>query len=139
MTKEERDEVKRIIEEVNRGNDVEIEGDMAKKVFRIHGTGNIAWGALIAAVSVAAFSCIATIASAGSTSGVTVPAAAASIATTYGIGAAAGGTALVETLLTFGIVGGVSGGALVGIKALNKIRKCKITKVSDTHIILRKK
>lgn len=139
MAKEERDEVRRIIEGVTHEDEVEIEGDFAKKIIKIHATGNVVWGALITAVSITALCCLATVATGGSSSGVTVPAAAASSATTLGIGAVAGGTALADTMLTFGIVGGVSGGTLVGIKALNEIRKCKIIKLSDTHIILKKR
>lgn len=107
---------------------IEIEGDLAKKVIKIKATGKVAWGACALGLTIAISATIATVATAGTSAPVTVPAG------LIGMGTAT--TTLGATVATSAVAIGVAGG---GIGALNKLRKYKLEKINDQKIILHKK
>lgn len=118
---------KELGEALKSGQDyIEIEGDLAKKTIRIKATGKVAWGACFAFISIAVGMSVVTIASGGTATPVSGSTAAASLglaATTLGLPTAVSATGIA-------IAGGVG--------ALNKLRKYKLEKLSDTRIVLRK-
>lgn len=109
---------------------IEIEGDLAKKVFKIKATGKVAWGVCISALSIAVVTVAATIATAG--------AAAPVAAGTYAVTA----PVLIPAVSTLGLGTTVSAILIAvsagGVGALNKLRGYKLQKISDTHVILTK-
>lgn len=106
---------------------IEIEGDLARKVIKIKTTGAVAWGVCVAAVLCCAISATATVASAGTT------APATTIPTTLSLGVAATtwGVPTATTAVSIAIAG--------GIRSLDKLRKYKLTKISDEKIRLTKR
>lgn len=105
---------------------IEIEGDLARKVIKIKTTGAVAWGVCVAAVLCCVISVTATVASAGTT------APATTIPTTLSLGVAATtwGVPTATTAVSIAIAG--------GIRSLDKLRKYKLTKISDERIRLTK-
>ena len=107
---------------------IEIEGDLAKKVFKIKATGKVAWGVCIGCVAVAVTLVVVTIGSGGMATPVTGPTAAITLS------AAAATWGLPTAITATGIA--VAGG---GIGALKKLRKYRLEKISDTKIVLHRK
>lgn len=103
---------------------IEIEGNLANKTIKIKATGKVAWAIAIAAIAIAVAS-ILLIPASGGTSSV------ASGAAISGAASILGGKV---TLSAIAIA--VAGG---GVGILNKLRKYRIEKISDKHIILHKK
>ena len=112
----------------NNQDTIEIEGDLANKVIRIKATGAVAWGVCIGCVAVAVTFIVVTFGSGGTTAPVTVPTAAVSL------GAAAAVWGLPTALAATGIA--AAGG---GVIVLNKLRKYRLEKKSDTKIVLHRK
>lgn len=112
----------------NNQDTIEIEGDLKEKVIKIKATGKVAWGACALGLAIAISATIATVATAGTSSPVTVPAGLIGMGTaTTTLGAAVAGSAV-----AIGAAGG-------GIGALNKLRKYEIEKINDQKILLHKK
>lgn len=110
-------------------NTIEIEGDLAKKVFRIKATGTVAWAVAIGALSVAVTAAIMIPA----TGGVSTPVSSALVATMAPTAAVAlGGTGVASIAGGIAIAGG-------GVAALNKLRKYKMEKLPNNSIRLLKK
>lgn len=103
-------------------NYIEIEGDLARKVFKIKATGKIAWTIAIAAIAAGAAITI-------STAGAGLPTAhglvAISTVSTLGVGAT-------TTAIAIAVAAG-------GVGVLNKLREYKLEKISDNHIKLTRK
>ena len=108
----------------NNEDTIEIEGNLANKTIRIKATGKIAWAIAIAAIAVAVGG-ILLIPASGGTSSV------ASGAAISGAVSILGGKVTLSAI-TIAVAGG-------GIGILNKLRKYRIEKVSEKHIILHKK
>lgn len=106
---------------------IEIEGDLARKVIKIKATGAVAWGACLVMISFCAISVAATVATAGTA------APATTIPTTFSLGVAATtwGVPTATTAVSIAIAG--------GIRSLDKLRKYKLTKISDEKIRLTKR
>ena len=104
---------------------IEIEFDLAKKVLRIKALGNVAWGACITCIAVAAIMAVVTISSGGTATPVTGPTAALVLST------AAVNMGMPAAISATGIA--IAGG---GVAALGKLRKYRVEKISDSHIIL---
>ena len=107
----------------NNEDTIEIEGDLSKKAIRIKATGKVAWVVAIAATIVAVIGIF-------------------FITTSGGKNLIALGTGAVSTLgsnTTIGVIIIAIAIAGAGIGILNKLRKYRIEKVSEKHIILHKK
>ncbi|MCD8213953.1 MAG: hypothetical protein LUC34_07940 [Campylobacter sp.] len=100
---------------------IEIEGDLAQKTIKIKATGKVAWGVCIVALGVA----VAAIISAPATGGTST---AMGVVATGGVASILGSTVAVSAIMI-----AVSAG---GVGALNKLRKYKLEKISDTKIKL---
>lgn len=118
---------------------IEIEGDLAKKTFKIKATGKIAWCVCIGAIGVAI---IATVAAA-----IPDPAEPAEIAAagiSYGFAAVTLGTAA-TTAGAIGIAGAIAAGAtgtafISAAKAtLNSLRNYEIAEKTDNKLVLKRK
>lgn len=104
---------------------IEIEGDLKNRTVKIKGTGSVAWGICIAAMTVAVTSIIATAATAGTTAPIN-----ALVATP----ALAGAVTVLGVPTTISAIGiAVAGG---GVASLNKLRGYKIKTISDDKIQL---
>lgn len=120
---------KELGEALKKGQDtIEVEGDLARKVFKIKATGNVAWGICIACIAVAVTVAVVIIGSGGTAAPVTGPAAAITL------GAASSVLGLPTAITATGIA--IAGG---GVAVLKKLRKYRLKKISDTKIILHKK
>ena len=108
----------------NNEDTIEIEGDLSNKTIRIKATGKIAWAIAIAAIAVAVGG-ILLIPASGGTSSVASGAAISGAVSILG-------SKVTLSAITIAIAGG-------GIGILNKLRKYRIEKVSEKHIILHKK
>ena len=108
----------------NNEDTIEIEGNLANKTIRIKATGKIAWAIAIAAIAVAVGG-ILLIPASGGTSSV------ASGAAISGAVSILGGKVTLSAI-TIAVAGG-------GIGILNKLRKYRIEKVTEKHIILHNK
>ena len=98
---------------LNKNDDtIEIEGDLAKKVFKIKATGKAAWIIAIAAIGVAVGLAVPT----GGTNGI--------------IGAGA--------ITVLGLPAATSAVAAGGIGALNKLRRYKVIERNDNLLILKR-
>lgn len=100
----------------NNEDTIEIEGDLARKVFKIKATGNVAWIIAIAAIGVA----VALAIPSGGTSGL------------IGAGAI---TVLGLPVATSAVAIAVAAG---GVGALNKLRGYKVIEHSDNKLILKR-
>ena len=112
----------------NNQDEIVIEGDLCKKVVKIHATGKPTWIIAFGAITVAIYATISLI----PTGGASAPAAAPSelIATTVAA----------TTLGLPAAISAVSIGVAAGSAAvLNKLRNYKLTKISEDKIILTKK
>lgn len=107
---------------------IEIEGDLAKKTIKIKATGKVAWGVCIGCIAIAVAMVVVTIGSGGTATPVTGPTAAITLS------AAAATWGLPTAITATGIA--VAGG---GVGVLNKLRKYRLVKISDTKIILYRK
>ena len=107
---------------------IEIEGDLAKKTFRIMATDKAVWAVCVVSITVAVAAVVVTLSSGGAAAPVTGPTA----AVTLGGAAAVLGMPTAITATGIAIAGG-------GVKALNKLRKYRMEKISDTKVILYKK
>ena len=106
----------------NQVETIEIEGDLAKKVFRIRVTGKVTWPIAIAAVSLAIGCGVATL-----MSGPAAPATASGAIVGGTLAAGGFGTATM-TAIAIASVGGVV--------ALRNLRKYRITKHTDGQLVL---
>ena len=106
----------------NQVETIEIEGDLAKKVFRIRVTGKVTWPIAIAAVSLAIGCGVATF-----MSGPAAPATASGAIVGGTLAAGGFGTATM-TAIAIASVGGVV--------ALRNLRKYKIAKHTDDQLVL---
>ena len=109
-------------------NTIEVEYDLANKVARIKATGNVAWGACIVAIAVAVAAAVVTLNSGGIATPVTGPV----LSMNFGIAATTLGMPTAISAAGIAIAGG-------GIGALNKLRKYRLERISDTKIILHRK
>jgi hypothetical protein len=100
----------------NNDDTIEIEGDLAKKVFKIKATGKAAWAIAIAAIGVA----VALALPSGGTSGII----GAGAITVLGLPAATSAVAIAV--------------AAGGIGALNKLRRYKVIERNDNLLILKR-
>lgn len=107
---------------------IEVEGDLAKKTIKIKATGKVAWGVCIGCIGVAVMLVVVTIGSGGTATPITGPTAAITLS------AAAATWGLPTAITATGIA--VAGG---GVGVLNKLRKYRLVKISDTKIILYRK
>jgi hypothetical protein len=112
----------------NNEESIEIEGDLARKTFKIRATGNVAWAVCIGAIGIATYSVIATVGTGGTSAPVT--------ATTAGFTAAAATTVLGGAVTYSAIAIAVAAG---GVGALNKLRKYKQVSYENSRLILRRK
>ena len=106
---------------------IEIEGDLARKVVKIKATGAVTWGACLVMISFCAFSAAATVATAGTAA----PATTIPTTLSLGVAATAWGVPTATTAVSIAIAG--------GIRSLDKLRKYKLTKISDEKIRLTKR
>lgn len=108
--------------------EIEIEGNLEKKVLRIRATGKVAWVIAIGAVGCAVAAIIATAGSGGTSSFVTVPGAAAAFGTAAGVLGAGAATAAIAISVAAG-----------GVGALTKLRKdYKVEKRGGKTILVKK-
>lgn len=112
----------------NNEESIEIEGDLARKTFKIRATGNVAWAVCIGAIGIATYSVIATVGTGGTSAPVT--------ATTAGFTAATATTVLGGAVTYSAIAIAVAAG---GVGALNKLRKYKQVSYENSRLILRRK
>ena len=105
-------------------NTIIIEGDLAKKVFKIKATEPVAWGICIAAIAIA----VAMILAGTVTGGVSAVAAAPVMAAPMTILGAGVATSAVAIAVAAG-----------NVNVLNKLRDYDLEKISDTKVILHKK
>ena len=112
----------------NNEESIEIEGDLARKTFKIRATGNVAWAVCIGAIGIATYSMIATVGTGGASIPVT--------ATTAGFTAATATTVLGGAVTYSAIAIAVAAG---GVGALNKLRKYKQVSYENSRLILRRK
>ena len=112
---------------------IEVEGELGQKVFRIKAVGAVAWAVAIAGLTVAVAASIATIATIGTGTPVTVPATTAGIASAAAVlgGAGVSGVTVAASAATIAVAGG-------GVGTLNKLRNYKMEKQGD-RVILKKK
>jgi hypothetical protein len=109
----------------NNQESIEIEGDLAKKVIRIKATGKLAWAIAIASIVITVGIVLTLPVTAPATAGATAAANFAVLGPAIGIMGVGPAIAAVSIA--------VAGG---GIAVLNKLRKYKITKISDKHVKL---
>ena len=112
----------------NNEESIEIEGDLARKTFKIRATGNVSWAVCIGAIGIATYSVIATVGTGGTSAPVT--------ATTAGFTAATATTVLGGAVTYSAIAIAVAAG---GVGALNKLRKYKQVSYENSRLILRRK
>jgi hypothetical protein len=112
----------------NNEESIEIEGDLAKKTFKIRATGKVAWAACIGAIGVAIYSVAATVGTGGTSAPVT--------GLTAGLTAATATTVLGGAVTYSAIAIGVAAG---GVGALNKLRKYKQVSYENDRLVLRRK
>lgn len=105
-----------------------IEGDLVNKVIKIKMTGNAAWTICIGGITIAVTVTIANASTAGAATPVAVPSA------LVGATGAVAALGVPTTIAAIGIA--IAGG---GVAVLNKLRKYRVEKVSDTKIILHKR
>ena len=107
---------------------IEITGEFGDKIIRIKATGKVAWAVAFGAIGVAVVAVL-SIPTTGGTSAVPALAANAILApaavSILGAGTVASAIAIAVAAGSVGV--------------LNKLRKYKMTKISDSHIILSKK
>lgn len=103
---------------------IEIEGDLANKVFRIRATGKVAWAVAVGAIGVAVVATLAAPATGGMSEGVALGVAPAAIGV-LGVSA------------TFAAVGiAVKTG---GVAALSKLRGYREVSRKDDHLVLQRR
>lgn len=107
---------------------IEIEGDLARKTFKIRATGKVAWAVCIGAIGIATYSVVATVGTGGASAPVT--------ATTAGLTAATTTTVLGGAVTYSAIAIAVAAG---GVGALNKLRKYKQVSYENNRLILQRK
>lgn len=107
---------------------IEVEYDLAKSVLEIKAVGKVAWGVCIACIAIAVSMAVVTISSGGTATPITGPTAALTL------GAAATTLGMPTAVAATGIA--IAGG---GVGALNKSRKYRVEKISETKIILHRK
>ncbi len=105
-----------------------IEGELAQKTIKIKATGKVAWGVCIGCIGIGVALVVVTIGSGGTATPITGP------TTAITLGAAAATWGLPTAITATGIA--VAGG---GVRVLNKLRKYRLVKISDTKIILYRK
>lgn len=116
----------------NNEDTIVVEGNLAKKVFRIKATGKVAWAVAIGGIGVAITAAIATVATGGLSAPMTGGAAVAGLTpAALALGGGGGGLAVATSAVTIGVAGG-------GIEALNKLRKYKLKKDGNRVILTRK-
>jgi hypothetical protein len=103
---------------------IEITGDLAKKVIKIKATGKVAWVIAIGAIGVAVLLAL-------------------SAPATLGTGAVAGVAALGPAVAILGTGTAVAAVSIAvaagGVSSLSTLRQYNLEKISDDHVILRKK
>jgi len=109
-------------------DEIEIEGDLVKKVIKIRVTGKVAWGACFTALGVAVAAAIATTATGGTSAPISGLVAAPALAGTTAIL----GTGATVSAIAIAVAAG-------GVGALNKLREYDMEKISDTKVLLHKK
>jgi len=112
-------------------DEIEIEGDLVRRIIRIKATGNVAWAVAIGAIAVAVVALLA----APATGGTSVPAGMAALAPAAV--ALEGGAIALEGMVvaTCAVAIAIAAG---GIGALNSLRKYKMTKLPDGRLLLKK-
>lgn len=106
---------------------IEIEGDLARKVIKIKTTGAVTWGVCVAAV----LCCVISTTVTAATAGTAAPATTFSTTFSLGVAATTWGVPTATTAVSIAIAG--------GIRSLDKLRKYKLTKISDVKIRLTKR
>ena len=104
---------------------ITIEGDLVKKVIKIHGTGKPAWGLAIGAIGVAVVSVVAT-------AGTSTPATGSAALISGGAAATVLGVPTAVSAVSIAVAAG-------GVGALNKLRDYNLTKINDNKVILKRK
>ena len=112
----------------NKEDFIEIEGDLANKVFKIRATGFVAWGVAIGAIGIAFYSVIATIGSAG--------AAVPGTAITAGLSGTAAASILGGTVAYSAIAIAVAAG---GIGFLTSLRNYEQVTRSKNYLVLKRR
>ena len=107
---------------------IEVEGDLAKKTIKIKATGKVAWAVCIGCVAIAMTALVVTIGSGGTATPITGPTSAIVLSAAV----ATWGMPTAITATGIAIAGG-------GVGVLNKLRKYRLEKISDTKIILHRK
>ncbi len=123
----------------NKEDSIEIEGDLAKKVFKIKTTGSVAWGVCIGAIVI------------GMTATVLLlvpepaePIEAIVAGVSFGVASTILGTAA-STAGTIGVAGAIATGAAgkaivsTGKGILRELRRYKIVDISDNKLVLKRK
>lgn len=105
-------------------DEIEIEGDLAKKTIRIKATGRFAWIVAIGAITVAVVAIMSAPATAGSSSLISAFAAPAAVGI-LGIGTTVSAIAIAV--------------AAGGVGVLKKLRDYDMDEISEKRVILRKK
>ena len=111
----------------NKQDEIIIEGDIVKKVFKIKAKGKVAWAIAFAAIVVAVAAVIATIGSGGAASPASVPAKL--------IGGTAAASVLGLSTAKSAVLIAVAAGSA---SSLNTLRKYKLIEKSNSKAILRK-
>lgn len=112
----------------NNEESIEIEGDLAKKTFKIRATGKVAWGVCIGAIGIAAYSVFVTVGTGGASAPVTVTTASfVAVKTTAILGGA-----VTYSAIAIAVAAG-------GVGALNKLRKYKQVSYENGRLVLQRK
>lgn len=123
----------------NKEDTIEIEGDLAKKTFKIKATGKVAWGICIGAIVVAMTATVMAL--------IPDPAELAEVAAA-GVSYAVAGVMLGSAATTAGTIGvagamaiGAAGMAIIPVakEILHGLRKYKIAEKSDNRLVLKRK
>ncbi|UXR38045.1 hypothetical protein MUA41_00840 [Staphylococcus simulans] len=110
---------------IKKGQDsIEIEADLAKKIIKIKGVGKIAWGILLASLSIAIYSIMTTAATGGTSAAFT------GTATMISSGAAV--STLGPSVTYFAVMTAVYGG---GSFILTQLRKYKVEKIGNKYFL----
>ena len=109
-------------------DEIEIEGDLAKKTIRIRATGQVAWAIAVGAIGIAAFAAYATLGTGGTAGPVTAPAAGVTAAAAVGILGIPATTSAIAIAIAAG-----------GVGALTTLRKYKEISRTANSITLKKR
>lgn len=120
---------KELGEAIKAGEDeIEIEGDLAKKTIRIRATGSVAWAIAFGAIGIAAFATYATIGTGGA--GVPITGSAVALSATAAVTIL--GVPVTAAAISIAVAAG-------GVGALTSLRKYKEISRSSSTLVLKRR